>query len=504
MRHVVGKTLTEDISLSAGMSSYVPSWVKQNIRRFPRMQLRDKDGATRHTRVISNLSEECLEADRKAFSRLMEHVRETDTERTVIAMQVQNEVGILGGARDISPTAEEAFGAEVPTQLVQFLSTEWENLSSDFTRHYPVFTAWCQTRTNSSSINGHGVPKGEGSWAELFGTSAYTDELFMAYHYATYVEKIAVAGRQAYDIPLFTNAWLPKPGTSDASGNVASGGGMPGEYPSGGPHPKMLDVWRHLTPTLDFISPDIYDADYTQICRWYSENGQPFLIPEQRRDEYGLRRIWEAVGRFGALAAVPFGVDTLQAETAGITSHYELLSFVAPQLLQARREGRFVTGFFFDELLAGESAGEPIVRLSTSYQLSISRAFVVGTPGPGFGLIMELEEDRFLLVGKGFKVEFASRSPKSVVSGILRFEEKSVVRMGKEGSSLQHNSVREHAATMLRTDRSFNGDETRSGAWANMPNDMPHYGSAFIPIAIPARTGIAEVRAYSVGEEDGA
>ncbi|KAM0326573.1 hypothetical protein ACHAQA_006442 [Verticillium albo-atrum] len=468
-------------SFKNGMSCYAPSWVKTNIWRFPRMQLRGRDGVLRHTNVISILHEECIEADQNAFSRMMEHIREHDGQRTVIAVQIQNEVGLLGGSRDVSSPAEKVFQSEAPADLVEFFKTEWDALSSELTGHFPVFaTARRFPQTDKP-------PK---TWEQHFGISVYTDELFMAYHYAAYVEKLAVVGRQTYDIPLFTNAWLPKPGAPDASGLVAAGGAVPGEYPSGGPTPGMLDVWERFAPTLDFISPDIYAADYGQMCQRYSQSGKPFFIPEQRRDEYGARRIWEAIGSYGALGATPFGVDTLQAESCSITSHYKLLSSVSSQILEARAESRFVCGFFFDEWEGGRGQGsQAIVKLAGAYELTIGRAFVFGEPGPGFGLIIELEPTRFLLVGKGFKVEFASRSPTAVLSGILRFEEKEVVD--------------EAGTRTFRTDRRLNGDETRSGAWANMPNDAPHYGAAFIPIAIPARTGIAEVTVYSVEEGGG-
>ena len=34
------------------------------------------------------------------------------------------------------------------------------------------------------------------------------DEIFMAWHYARYVNKVAEAGKAEYNIPMFVNAWL--------------------------------------------------------------------------------------------------------------------------------------------------------------------------------------------------------------------------------------------------------------------------------------------------------
>lgn len=45
-----------------------------------------------------------------SFSRLMEHIRETDENSAVIMVQVENEVGLLGTERDYCAQAEEVFG----------------------------------------------------------------------------------------------------------------------------------------------------------------------------------------------------------------------------------------------------------------------------------------------------------------------------------------------------------------------------------------------------------
>ena len=113
----------------------------------------------------------------------------------------------------------------------------------------------------------------------------------MAYHYALYLEKIASYGRKAYEIPLFTNVWLPQPGEPGA----ASGGAKPGEYPSGGAASTVLDIWQKFAPHLEFISPDIYHNTYTKTCADYCHRDQPLFIPEQRRDHFGARTAYAQV-----------------------------------------------------------------------------------------------------------------------------------------------------------------------------------------------------------------
>jgi hypothetical protein len=91
------------------------------------------------------------------------------------------------------------------------------------------------------------------------------------------------------------------------------------------------------------------------------------------------------------------------------------------------------------------------------------------------------------LIGWGFQVRARSLSPTSSFTGFLRFEEK-IVANQKTGE--------------LRTLRVLNGDETRSGIFAMMPNEEPDYGGFPICVTIPARTMIAELEVYSVEEAD--
>src|SRR3954470_17244779 len=94
-----------------GVSSYVPAWVKRDYRRFPLAKL--ESGRT--AAVLSTFAEANWQADARAFAALMQHIRAVDGEaQTVIMVQVENEVGLLGAARDHSEAANRAFAAPVP------------------------------------------------------------------------------------------------------------------------------------------------------------------------------------------------------------------------------------------------------------------------------------------------------------------------------------------------------------------------------------------------------
>ncbi|PVH88085.1 glycoside hydrolase family 35 protein [Cadophora sp. DSE1049] len=458
-------------SFKNGISTYCPSWIKTNPKRFPRAQLRKAGGVLEIADVVSIFHTEVRDADTRAFSEMMRHVKKIDeAHSTVVMVQVENEIGLLGDSRDGSPSANKRFEESVPAALIEHLSSDWDVLHADLKFNLEVFKR---------------LGKTSGSWEDVFGKSKKTDELFMAYHYAIYVEKVAAAGKAEYPLPLYTNVWQNYVG-SDAENDfpvVVGGGGDPGDYPSGGGVTNVLDVWKAFAPSLDFIAPDIYLNDYSSSCAKYRHLDQPLFIPEQRRDEYGARRIWKAFGSYQAICTSPFGIDTLEPETSPFTRHYGLLSRVKDIVLEAQRKPESMVGFFFDELLEdGRDTSPPTVARFGDFQVTINRCFVFGKDGPGAGIIIHRGGAKFLLIGWGFQAEFKSLSPKSTFTGILNFTEKSV----------------DSETGKLVTERKLNGDETRSGKFCLMPNENPDYGGFPISVTIPARTMIAECEVYSL------
>lgn len=155
-------------------SNYAPEWVRADTKRFPRAI--GADGLP--TEILSTLGEETLRGDARAFSTLMRHVKETDSkEQTVLMVQVENEIGFLGrGGRDRSAAANKLFEGEAPKEL-------------------------------------HGAGR---SWKAMFGETA--DEVFMAWHYALFLNEVAKAGKAEYALPMYANAQLRR--RSNARANI--------------------------------------------------------------------------------------------------------------------------------------------------------------------------------------------------------------------------------------------------------------------------------------------
>ena len=206
-----------------GLSHYAPAWVKQDFKRFPRMHIRDN----KPVESITPLSEAAMNADAKAFAALMKHVKETDGEtHTVLMMQVENEVGLIGGPRDLGESANKMYAQPVPEILINYLKKNKEKLVSETQQ------LW--------ATNGF---KTTGTWVQIFGNTSAAEEAFMGWQYARYINKVAAAGKAEYALPMYVNAWIVQPEDKG-----------PGDYPSGGPQAHMLDIWRAGAPNIDLLS----------------------------------------------------------------------------------------------------------------------------------------------------------------------------------------------------------------------------------------------------------
>jgi beta-galactosidase GanA len=221
-----------------GASTYAPAWVKRDWTRFTRCVLDDG----RLTETLSPFTDEVLDAP--AFAELMRHIERIDGEHgTVLMVQVENEVGLLGATRDHSLPARAAFTAPVPQRVVHALESR-------------------PREEQGANL---------GSWPDVLPSPDRSDEAFMAYGIATHVERVAVAGRRHSALPLFVNAWLGSDLDVDLPGFAVAGGQRPGNYPSGGPLPHVADIWHACAPTIDLLAPDLYFGDsltiLSRLCR---------------------------------------------------------------------------------------------------------------------------------------------------------------------------------------------------------------------------------------------
>lgn len=290
-----------------GTMEYVPEWVKCDTERFPRVQL--KGG-----RKVLNLSPHCktnLEADKKAFVRMMTVLRALDAEeQTVIAVQVQNEAGLFSGTRrDFSPYGEAAFAENVPDVLL------------DWCRKYPQ----CRLARHQK--------KASGCWKDVFGIDGA--EYVTAYAVADYINEIAKAGKEIYNIYTYTNAW------------ITVGRGIAGiDWPAGTCAPQNLDIYYAVCDNLDTVAADIYTPELTGYIKTAEEYtrtdiGCALYVPESARTVFNSGVMFEAVGAgaigfhvFGGESLLNDAQDALTEEGESMMHSFKMLRAVQPLLEQ--------------------------------------------------------------------------------------------------------------------------------------------------------------------------
>jgi hypothetical protein len=378
-------------------SEYAPAWVKADTRRFPRAQ--STDGAP--LEILSTFGTETLRLDSRAFAAVMAHLREKDREKqTVLMVQVENEMGYLGPGRDRSAEANKQFDGALPQELVRGLLARRTELSPELAAHF----------------NPHGT-----LWREVFGDAA--SEVFMTWRYATWVESVAQAGKREYPLPMYVNAQLPYLME------------RPGEYPSGGPHPYYLEVYRVVAPAIDFYAPDIYWPEFEYWVKRYEIRGNPIFIPEAKIDSAA----WNALYAYGAANAIgfcPFGIESLHPPVGpsdpepAIAQVYAAINGLEDMLTAAQIAGR-TRGIVLH-------ANSPRARQSVAlggyvFEASLSRGWSTGAllANDGGMLLIESRPDEFFVVGSGLTVKM-SRDPDTDarISGIASIEE--VSRAGAE------------------------------------------------------------------------
>ena len=227
--------------------------------------------------------------------------------------------------------ANKAFAGPVPKELMDYLVKNKANLIPEFR------DLWAANGNKTSGtweqVFGPGLPENiempiqtttppmsreehDTAWRKL---SWPVDEIFMAWHYARYINKIIEEGKAEYRIPMFVNAWLQQP-------NMA----WPGTYPSGGPLPQVHDIWRAGAPSSDLWAPDLYISQFEETCQRWIRNGNPLFIPETSANATNAVL---AFTKYGAIGYSPFGIERSVGPDTALAGAYRLLGDMAPAIL---------------------------------------------------------------------------------------------------------------------------------------------------------------------------
>jgi hypothetical protein len=369
-----------------GSQHYMPVWMKLDPARYFRVV----DSGGRTVDSPSPFAAASLAEDTAAFSALMRHLRAVDPQRTVVMVQVENESGTWGTLRDYSPEATRLFGAPVPGDVLRAM-------------HVPT---------------GASAP----DWRQAFGDEA--EVYFHAWSVATYIGRVAAAGKAEYPLPLYANAALRdviKPGA-------------PGTYQSGGPLDNVIPIWKVAAPALDMVCPDDYETDavaYERVLDLYGRDDNPLYVPETG----GSPRLLFFVLGHGSLGFSPFGIDFTRTRQLADPARpgdarippwartgtkefvepfeplYRVLAPMARQIAALNYGGRLQA--------VAERPGEVTQRLRFgSWEVPVSYGVwerfgrPAGNPYPmGGALVARLGENQFLVTGFHARVDFRPADP---------------------------------------------------------------------------------------------
>lgn len=375
-------------------SMYVPGWMKKDAETY--FRVRKVNGEPINT--ISPLCQAAVEKDAMAFANIMAHIRSVDEEEsTVIIMQVENELGLLGTSCDYSDQAREAFVEQIPQELAE----------------------------------AYGV---EGDWKKAFKTDA--EEYFMAYYFAKAVEKITAAGQKEYPIPCYTNAWLKQyPWYA-------------GSYPSGGPVKEVHKIWKLTAPSLFTLAPDIYVSYVPQVMDEYSYEGNPLFVPEVRKDAVTASYCLYAFGKHNAICYSPFGIEDLALDPADIDKppmEVMIALNIDPSAfdITGSREILGQTYKLIDEMkplymnYRGTEHLQSYVKKSETdygtffrfaeYDVTVSYAPKMPAKPLAAGIMIELAENQFLITGMMSTITFRPKAGENVKVDFLKMEEGEIV-----------------------------------------------------------------------------
>ncbi|MGA2443328.1 MAG: DUF5597 domain-containing protein [Tepidisphaeraceae bacterium] len=414
------------------MSCYAPIWVKRDTARFERV----KQSSGEVMEIVSPQSSAANEADARAFAALMRWTKDYDAEaQTVIMVQVENEIGMIPEPRDHSEKSESAYRSAVPSILLS-LAKRGE-LGSE------VGALWEKAGR-----------KTEGAWSDVFGAGPQGDEVFSAWQFATYVEKVAAAGKKEYALPMYANAALIRPGY------------LPGQYPSAGPLPHLLEVWRAGAPSLDMICPDIYFPNFMEWCGRYLRNGNPLFIPEMAASARAAANALYAAAQFGAIGFGPFSIENVSPEREQqIANCYSVLAGLSDIILNCQQNKKVIGlspqvafdwtikeqpqrgelgGIIFEAQFDKPATGGD-TRTTVLPTLGSGRWDAPpGTP-QGAAMILQLSAEEFAIAGMGVTITFTP------ADGI-----------GKVGIDQVQEGRYERDGTWVGV-RRLNGDETHQG-----------------------------------------
>jgi hypothetical protein len=401
------------------LSSYPPYWVKKDFERFPRVQI----AGGKAIELLTPFSDANRDADAAAFAALMRHVKQVDGgKHTVIMIQVENEVGIVGDSRDRSPAANQAFAGPAPKDLMDYLQQHKNTLAPELSaawgsNGFKTSGTWEQVFGPGRPESVPPIPESEraNAWHKLWWP---VDEIFMAWRYSMFVNKVAAAGKAEYNIPMYVNTWLQEPQNP-----------QPGNFPSGCSEPEVHDIWRFGAPSIDLLAPDLYVPTFAETCERFTRNGNPLFIPETRNQMFA--RALYAFGRHDAIGLSVMGIERSATPDTELINCYDMITQLAPLITEHQGKGTMSA-----VLLGPDDPPQKVplgnYTLNVTYARPRVAAAAAASPQqtlPSSGAIfIATGPDEYYMAGNSVNVTFSPNTPGPGQAGLGIVEEGKFVK----------------------------------------------------------------------------
>ena len=370
-----------------GHPNYAPEWVKLHPEIYAIAQGRDGGRVA----SMSPLCQATLEADRKAFTKFIAHLKDVDGDTgTVIAVQIENEIGLANTDMDYRPEAIEIYRKPVPGIL------------------------------HGITLEDSGVEPSGDTWRSRFGRHAH--EAFMAWAHAEFIEQMALAGKGVYDLPLMINVMLGEQGYEEA--------GLC--YNSGAAVGRVLDIYKAVAKHVDLICPDMYVPDrerYRRVCSRYAREDNPLFIPESPiTGVANAMNMMEAFADYGCIGMACFGAGRAMdmqgkplPESMDMALSMRTVANVAPLLIKYRGTGQvhaLVQQEFMDKQYLRLPGWHVEAKFINAAPGSWGMGSFLNTADPAYadlftargrGLLIQTGEHEFYLAGCGVKADFRRR-----------------------------------------------------------------------------------------------
>ena len=426
-----------------GASTYAPEYVKKNPEKY--WPIYSTNGHVSAT--LSPLCKETCKRDREAFRKLLQRAKELDKDHIILGVQIENESGCLGPARDYSERGNKSYKEKVPEDMIKLVKS--------IKKPCPLTEFYTGKH---------------GNWAETFGF--YAPDIYMAYYFAKYINKVAEISKQLLDVPTYLNCWTHENGAK-----------IPGvSYPSGGPTKNAIEIYKEFCKNIDMISADVYADNidlFSAQALPYARKDNVFFLPESYPSLLQYPLIFRMIKDYQLTGVHGLGIDTLLDENGELVekakgwqqainimkSSKELLeenigseNFIAVYQMYGEPFKVYELGGYIIQILFFNKNDPIIAHVDARHRGEKTNNLMP------LGFIFKAKEaDTFYITGQGFVARFTKKITVEQVTDSLLLDANHNKNAFHQYVSVEEGTY-ENGKYYPRRKR--NGDEAEYGTWA--------------------------------------